>query len=98
MSLVGNIGVGAPGRIQVSGGPLRPLLLDTPDATAIGFYDRFGDLHTIAYRVFTDDMWALATRQDEDWHATLVRLGIQDAGTIEIPRLPGLSVPVLQHA
>lgn len=98
MSLVSNIGAGAPGRVLVSGGPLRPLLLDTPDAMAIGFYDRFGDLHTIAYRVFTDDMWALATRKDEDWYATLVRLGIRNANPVEIPEFVRSTVPALVTA
>lgn len=87
MSIVGQIDIGEPGRLIVSGGPLRPPLLVTSEATVLGFYDRFGDLHTVVYRAFTDDMWAMATRQDEDWYATLMRLGIASAGQIHVPQV-----------
>ena len=85
MSLQLNIGDGMAGRLVVSGGPLKPDLLSTHEATVLGFYDRFGDLHTVIYRVFTDDMWGMVTKQDEDWQATLVRLGIRTSRTIILP-------------
>lgn len=64
-----------PGTIRVLGGVLRPPLLETAEATVIEFYDRFGDMNALLYRALSDDMWALVTRKDEDWGATLTRLG-----------------------
>jgi len=64
-----------PGTIRVLGGVLRPPLLETSKATVIEFFDRFGDMNAVLYRALSDDMWALVTCKDEDWGATLVRLG-----------------------
>lgn len=76
MSILPSLSEGKPGRVVVSGGPLKPTLLESSEVTTIGFYDRFGDLHTVLYRVFSDDMWGMCTTQDDDWAATLIRLGI----------------------
>ena len=97
MSVVLNIGDGAPGRLLVSAGPLKQLLLGTHEATVLGFYDRFGDLHTVIFRAFSDDMWGMCTKKDEDWQATLTRLGIRDNGNIIIPTLEERT-DLLQHA
>jgi hypothetical protein len=85
MPIAEHIDPGAPGRVLVSAGPLRPLLLDTHEATVFGFYDRFGDLHTLIYRMLSDDMWGISTKQDVDWRATLTRLGIKSADILVIP-------------
>jgi hypothetical protein len=92
MSLQLNIGDGAPGRLLVSGGPLKSLLLDTHEATVLGFYDRFGDLHTVIYRVFSDDMWGMVNKNDEDWHSTLLQLGIRTTKALIIPTAEEVAV------
>jgi len=85
MELKRHIGEGKPGRLVVSAGPLKRTLLETHEATTMGFYDRFGDLHAVIYRIFTDDVWAFANKYDDDWKVTLARLGIVAVDPIDIP-------------
>ena len=85
MSLKRTIGNGEPGRLVVSGGPLKPELLVTSEATMLGFYDRFGDLNVVLHRIFNDDTWGLVTKQDPDWKSILGKLGIEEGETILIP-------------
>jgi hypothetical protein len=67
----------------VLGGIFMPPLLETHEATVIEFYDKFGDMNALLFRQFSDDMWALVTKLDEDWPAALVRLGyLQPPGSI----------------
>lgn len=82
MSLLLNIGEGEPGRLIISGGPLVGELLNTHKAAMLGFYDSSGNLNVVFYRAFTDDMWAMCTRLDEDWQATLLRLNIDQRGQL----------------
>lgn len=82
MSMRLNIGEGEPGRLIVSGGPLVGELLNTHKAAMLGFYDSSGNLNVVFYRAFTDDMWAMCTRLDEDWQATLLRLNIDQRGQL----------------
>ena len=55
---------------------MQPALLETNDAHLIEFRDDFGDLNALmVYGVLGTDMWALVTKEDEDWPAMLVRYG-----------------------
>ena len=67
------IPVDTPGVIRVMEG-IRPAFI-TEKATALEFYDRFGDLMAIFCRHFSDDMWVFVTKADPDWEDHLVRLG-----------------------
>jgi hypothetical protein len=59
---------------------LQPPLLVTEDARTIEFYDGFGDLNALMFRVLSDEMWGLVTKDDPDWQATLIRFGYLDVG------------------
>ena len=54
---------------------MQPPLLDTEAANIIEFYDPFGDLVALMFKILSDNMWALVTKKDNDWQATLVRYG-----------------------
>ena len=54
---------------------LQPPLLFTADAHIIEFRDSFGDLNALLVRVLSDEMWGLVTKNDPDWHGTLIRYG-----------------------
>lgn len=84
MPLAMNIGEGSPGRVCVYGGPLRGDICMTSDASVIAFYDRFGDLTSVIHRIISDDIWGIVTKNDDDWDATLARLGIINTTPVDI--------------
>ena len=57
---------------------LQPPLLETENARTIEFHDSFGELNALMFRVLSDEMWALVTKNDPDWQATLLRFGYID--------------------
>ena len=60
----------------VRGGLFDPVLLDTTKAGIIIFYGADEKPHTLIFRELTDDMWAMVNREDPDWEASMIRLGI----------------------
>ena len=72
-------------KIVVRGGNvLKPPLLVTEDAYVIEFRDGFNDLNALMFRVLSDEMWGLVTKDDPDWHATLVHYGyIEVSGSVK---------------
>ena len=57
---------------------LQPPLFISEDARIIEFHDSFGDLNALMFRVLSEEMWALVTKDDPDWHAMLVHYGYID--------------------
>lgn len=57
----------AAGRLQVYAKAWEQPLLDTSDASHLVFRDRFGDAHTLFYRVLSDEVWAMVTVGDAEW-------------------------------
>ena len=49
-------------------------LLQTNEASVVEFYNN-GEMNALLVRQFSDGMWALVTKVDPDWEATLIRMG-----------------------
>lgn len=49
-------------------------LLRTNEASVIEFYSN-GEMNALLVKQFSDGMWALVTKLDPDWEATLIRMG-----------------------
>ena len=63
-------------RIVVRGCDIRqPPLLDSEEAYSIEFIDPDGNIMALCLKVFTDDLWAVMTKNDADWNESLVRYG-----------------------
>jgi len=72
------MGLTGKGHLRVLGGEFGEVLLDTLAANKLEFRDQFGDLHTLIFRQFTDDMWCMVNKNDPDWDAHLVRMGYRE--------------------
>lgn len=49
-------------------------LLQTNEASVVEFYNN-GEMNALLVKQFSDGMWALVTKVDPDWEATLIRMG-----------------------
>jgi len=61
--------------IRIRKDALSEPIFETKEASVVEFYDRNGNMNALLARQFSDDMWALVTKLDPDWEATLIRLG-----------------------
>lgn len=65
----------SPNAIRIVSG--RRPELEATLATVIEVYDRRGQLSSLFFRQFAEDLWVFAKPDDEDWRSNLVRLGYE---------------------
>lgn len=65
----------SPNAIRVVSG--RRPELEATLATVIEIYDRKGQLFSLFFRHFSEDLWIFTKPDDDDWRSNLIRLGYE---------------------
>lgn len=68
-----------PSTVMVRGKLLEEPLFITDEAVAVEIYDCNDQLVALLHHIFNDDMWAVTTKEDDDWNEVLHQLGYIDA-------------------
>jgi len=76
-------------KIVVRAGILSRPLLVTDKAQAVEVYDDDDNLIAVMHRVFADSMWAVTTKTDPDWEATICQFGYVEGTRKFSPQIRG---------